>query len=315
MDLEEKLKILKDNLDETQKKSIYVEFVERNLEFINDYNEDKFVLFMMIGSFMEHYSWNIKNKNFYLFDKVSTKTSNILHMIKSYKNSKKDHDYSNPAMFGFPCSHKDRHVNRLLDEGYTVILILQRDGEGKKKIRDIVEKYTPGTNIENCYEDNYIISFVIGEYKNELKYCGLSLINVNSNKNYYSEFIDTNENPNNVINTLTKIIIQFKPIEYLIYNLCKNIENNILLNNLDIKNNYIIKNKIIYDYKKQDYQVQFLNEIYHDYNKNINMYPEARLSLILLLNYINHQNPLILKNIKFPEIIKFDNRLNLDFNI
>lgn len=315
MNLEEKLEILKEKLDEKNKKSIYIEFVERNIEFIKDYNEEKFVLFLQVGSFFEHYSWNIRTDNFKLLDKVATETSNILHMIKSFKNSRKEHTYNNPAMFGFPCSNKERHINRLLNEGYTIILILQRDGKGKKKIRDIIEKYTPGTNIDNVYDDNYVMSIVIGEYKNDMKYCGISLINVNSNNNYFTEIIDDINNPNNVINTLTKIIIQYKPIEYLIYNLVPNnkLNNELLLNSLCIKNNYIIKDKINHDYKKQDYQLQFLNEIYSNYNMIIHSYPDARTSLILLLNYINNQNPIILKNIKFPELIKFDNRLNLDF--
>ena len=108
--MQQNLEILKNEL--INKKSIYIPFVEEYIKYKNEYNTDKFIFFMQIGSFYENYSWEIKKKNFYLFNKESKKTANILNMIRSYKNSKKEHSYNNPRMYGFPVFSKERHIER-----------------------------------------------------------------------------------------------------------------------------------------------------------------------------------------------------------
>lgn len=316
--MDENFEILKDGL--INKKTIYIEYCEKYIKYKKEYNTDKFIFFMQIGGFYENYSWEIKNKNFYLFNVESKKTANILNMIRSYKNRKKGCTYDYPRMYGFPISAKDKHIDRLLDEGYTIVLISQRDNpNSKKKIRDIVEKYTPGTNTNNKKEDNYIMSIYLNEENNK-KYCGLSLVNINTNEIYIYECYNTDYNKNNVINSIVKIILQFDPVEYLIYNMT-DIKNKLLINLLNIYDKtYLFRNYILSDYKNINYQKQFFEKIYgNNYlspldNFNLNNLPYARLSYLLLLQYINNQNSLLLKVLKYPTYISFDNNLNLDYN-
>ena len=318
--MQDKLDKLKNEI--TNKTSLYIEYAEKYIKYKQEYNTDKFIFYMQVGSFYENYSWEVKDENFFLFDKASKKTANILNMIRSYKSGAKKHSYDNPRMYGFPTVAAERHIERLLEEGYTIVIIGQRDApDGKKKIRDIVNRYTPGTDTNNRHEDNYIMNIIIDEYKNNKKNCGVSLININANDNYYFECCDTDYDKNNVINNIVKIILQFRPVEYVIYN-HTSITDNLLVNLLNINNEtYMIKKHILADYKNIEWQSTFLDRIYgrdsllNSIDKmNLGNLPDARLSYTLLLKYVQEQNKVLIKNIKYPRFINFENSLNLDYN-
>ena len=320
--MEDKLEILNRKIDYD---SIYKDYARDYIKHYNEYKTSKFVFFLQVGSFYENYSWEMKSENFYLFDKQSRKTASILNMIRSYKSSKKPHTYNNPRMYGFPDKSKERHLERLLEEGYTIVLVSQRndpnDPTGKKKLRDIVERYSSGTNTNNKNDDNYLMNIVLGEYKNKKKYCGVSLVNINANDNYFYECSDSNYDPNCVINNIVKIILTYQPVEYLIYNLTT-MDKTLLVNLLNIANDkYMMKKHILPNYKKIDYQSQFFDEVYGRDSLltsiekiNLGNSPDARLSFLLLLKYINEQNTVLLKNLQYPMYINFEEHLNLDYN-
>ena len=319
MELENKnYNIFKENIENT---SIYYEFAEKFLKYKREYNTNKFIFFLQVGSFYECYAWNIRNK-LELFNEEYSNSADTLNMIKSYKNSKKEHSINNPRMFGFPISVKERHLTKLLNEDYTVVLASQRHcNETNKKVRDIIERFTSGTNPNNINQNNYIMSIYLDEIKSTQLACGVSLININANDNYVYECNDTNYEPNNVMNNLIKIILIYEPVEYIIYNLT-NIEDTYLINLLNISNKkFVIKKHILSEYKKLDYQISFFDKIYgensllNSINKmNLGNLPDSRLSLLLLIKYINIQNQILLKNLKFPIFISFDDYLNVDYN-
>ena len=78
-----------------------------------------------------------------------------------------------------------------------------------------------------------------------------------------------------------------------------------------------MRNYILPEYKNINYHQQYIEKLHGNNSlKKYNLYnlPEARLSYILLLEYIKKQNPLLLKNIKEPDFINFEDKLNLDYN-
>lgn len=316
---EQNFEILKQNVKPL---SIYLEFAEKFIKYKKEYKTNKFIFFMQIGSFFECYAWNIKSK-LILFNEEFDCAANILNMIKSYKNNKtKGHDIDNPRMFGFPIGNKERHINKLLDEDYTIVLAIQRHcKKNNKKYRDVIKRYTSGTNQNNNNDNNYIMNIYLNKMSNQKIYCGLSLININANDNYVFECSNSIYDPNCVINNLVRIILMYDPIEYLIYNMT-DITDEYLLNVLNIANKkYVIKKHILYEYKKIDYQIEFYNNIYgkeslvNSIQKiNLGNLPDARLSLLLLIKYINIQNKILLKNLAYPIYINFKNFLKLDYN-
>ena len=169
--MEQQLEKLKNKSQ--NKSSIYIKYAEEHVKYHLEYNTEKFVLLYQVGSFYEHYSWEVKGENLYLLDKISKRVSNILNMKRAYKNSKVPHSVNNPRMLGFQCSYKEKHLARLLEEEYIVVFISQRDDPsdptGKAKLRDIVERYTPGTDPNNIKEDNYLMSIVLDKYKTNRK--------------------------------------------------------------------------------------------------------------------------------------------------
>jgi len=316
-------------IPEIKKNSIYEHFCKTLIQQYKNIKIENFAFFMQVGSFYESYAWKLKidnndiDFNYKLFDKLSS----ILHMVKSRKNSSKPHSIENPYMFGFPEKSKERHIDRLLNENMIIVLVHQRDSEkdSRKKIRDTIEILNPSTNINNITNDNFTMSISLNLYKNNYYTCGISLFNLNSNENYVYECIDSKVHKNNVKNKIYKINITYKPNEIIFYNFTK-IDNNIIIKNLDLE---LIENNILFfddidnkDLLKLEYQREYFKEIYNDdillnnnlKHYNLNFYEDARLSFILLLDYIGKINKLFLNNISKPKFIEIDDSLNIDYN-
>ena len=325
-DITESYKILKPKI---KKNGIYEHFCKTLMEQYKNIKINNFAFFMQVGSFYESYAWKLKiddidiDFNYKLFDRLSS----ILHMIKSKKNSSIPHSINNPYMFGFPEKSKDRHIDRLLNENIIIVLVHQRDSEddSKMKIRDTIEIFNPCTNINNTTNDNFTMSIALNLYKNNYYSCGISLFNLNSNENYVYECIDSKNYKNNVKNKIYKINITYNPTEIIFYNFTK-IDNHIIIKKLDLE--LFDKNIIFFDeitnkdLLKIEYQREYFKEIYDDdillnnnlKHYNLNFYEEARLSFILLLDYIGKINKLFLNNISKPNFIEIDDSLNIDYN-
>ena len=314
---------------EIKKNGIYGHFCKTLIEQYKNIKINNFAFFMQVGSFYESYAWKLKindidiDFNYKLFDRLSS----ILHMVKSRKNSSNPHSINNPYMFGFPDKSKDRHIDRLLNENIIIVLVHQRDSDDdpKIKIRDTIEIFNPCTNINNTSNDNFTMSIALNLYKNDYYSCGISLFNLNSNENYVYECIDSKNYKNNVKNKIYKINITYNPTEIIFYNFTK-IDNHIIIKKLDLelfdKNIIFFDDIINKDLLKLEYQREYFKEIYDDdillnnnlKHYNLNFYEEARLSFILLLDYIGKINKLFLNNISKPKFIEIDDSLNIDYN-
>jgi len=311
-----------------KKNSIYEIFCNTLIEQYKNIKIENFAFFMQVGSFYESYAWKLKidnheiDFNYKLYDRLSS----ILHMVKARKSSFVPHSISNPYMFGFPEKSKERHIDRLLNENMIVVLVHQRDAEdgSKTKIRDTIEILHPSTNINNNSNDNFTMCIALNLYKNYYT-CGISLFNLNSNENYVYECIDSKKSKNNVKNKIYKINITYKPNEIIFYNFTK-LDNDIISKNLDLdsfeKNIMFFDDINNKDLLKIEYQREYFKEIYNDdillnnnlKHYNLNFYEEARLSFILLLDYISKINKLFLNNISKPQFIEIEDSLNIDYN-
>lgn len=326
-------KILKKNYDflikNLKKKSIYNEYCKLYFKYKKELKVKKLAFFMQVGKFYESYAWNFDNEddtiqlNYEEFKNLSY----LLNMLTAKKNNSVKHNLNNPYMFGFPEQVKERHIDRLLDEDYHIVLIHQRDDEKdpKIKIRDQVEIINPSTNINNNNFDNFTMCITINTYRKQYYYCGISLYNLNSNENYIYECNDTKNYTNNVKNKINKIYLLYQPTKIICYNFSNNEETKVI-KDLD----FAIYNDILVIYdklendnlKKITYQRELLKEIYNEdillstniKNYSLNYLTEARLSFIILLNYIGKSNKLLLNNITLPKYVEMEDHLNLDYN-
>lgn len=329
-------KIIKKNYDYVIKKlkktSIYYEFCNMYYKYKNQLKVNKLAFFMQVGKFYESYAWSFEeNEELIEFNYEEFKNlSYTLNMLTARKNNSVKHSLDNPYMFGFPEQVKDRHIDRLLDDDYHIVLVHQRDDENdsKIKIRDQVEIINPSTNINNNNFDNFTMCITINTtYRNNYYYCGISLYNLNSNENYIFECNDTKNYTNNVKNKINKIYLIYKPTKIICYNF-SNKENQELTKELDLN----IYNDIIVIYNDNDlenknlkninYQRELLKEVYNEdillstniKNYSLNYLTEARLSYIILLDYIGKSNKLLLNNISLPKYVEMEDYLNLDYN-
>ena len=168
------------------------------------------------------------------------------------------------------------------------------------------------------------MSISLNLYKNNYYTCGISLFNLNSNENYVYECIDSKVHKNNVKNKIYKINLTYKPNEIIFYNFTK-LDNNIIIKNLDLES---INNILFFDnidnkeLLKIEYQREYFKEIFNNdillsnnlKHYNLNFYEDARLSFILLLDYISKINKLFLNYILKAKFIEIDDTLNIDYN-
>lgn len=326
-------KVIKKNHDymikNGKKKSIYNEYCKLYYKYKKELKVKKLAFFMQVGKFYESYAWNfeIDNENISLNHEEFKNLSYILNMLTAKKNNSVKHSITNPYMFGFPEQVKERHIDRLLDEDYHIVLINQRDDENdsKIKIRDVVEIINPSTNVNNNNFDNFTMCITLNTYKKQYYYCGISLYNLNSNENYIYECNDTKNYVNNVKNKINKIYLIYKPTKIICYNFTNNDNDNLTKDlDLNIYNDILVmynelENK---DLKKITYQREIFKEIYNEdilistniKNYSMNYLTEARLSFIILLDYIGNSNKLLLNNISLPKYVEMDEYLNLDYN-
>ena len=313
-----------------KKKSIYSEYCKYFIEYKKLLKVEKYAFFMQVGSFYEGYSWNVLEDNgetVKLYYDGYENITYVLNMLKAKKNNNIKHSYDNPYMFGFPTVSKDKHIDKLLSENYHIVVVSQRDDEKdpKIKIRDQVEIFNPSTNVNNLNFDNFTMCITLNNYNNNSFYsCGISLFNLNSNENYIYECIDDKNYKNNVKNKINKIVLTYNPNKIILYNFSfydfHKVTKDLDLNLYDNLINY--DDLINKDLKRVEYQREYLKEIYEDdilISTNIegnafHHYEEARLSYVLLLDYIGKSNKLLLKNLTLPKYIELKEYLNLDYN-
>lgn len=280
------------------------------------YNEskekyEKVIVLLQKGTFYEIYD----------VDGNAYKMSDLLNIQMTRESRTRE----NTAYCGFPMNTHERHVDRILNEGYTIVYIHEvgeYKDKDKNKIRKIIKIVRPSTNLDANNENNNSICMIyIEECKGNL-YTGISYIDLitgNSSvieygndgiwENIY-EFLDI-YNPSEVI-IRTKNLQSVKKdfiINYLDLE-TKNYEYSIRLNDI---------NKVFYQIS---YQNDVLNKIFQVKDQiispieylELNMYQLATISYVLLLQFIYDCYPNILTNINKPHINEIDSFLILDYN-
>src|SRR5271154_3292487 len=138
-----------------QEKSLIEIYLNYHDEYVKKYGEFTLVT-MEVGSFAECYS--IPNRG------PDLKTiSNILNIACTKKDkSDQECNIKNPFMLGVPCIAYPKYLRVLIENGYTVVEIVQRTRPPLDIIREVAGVYSIGTYLENISVDtNYIVSLYI----------------------------------------------------------------------------------------------------------------------------------------------------------
>ena len=216
-------------------------------------------------------------------------------------------------MVGFPIFSKDKNVDKLLSENYTVMIINQYEYMGKQKKRLVTEVLNNSTNINSSKINSYIIGVFFEKYKDNYA-VGLTSIDIMTNKLYVYEI--GNKDLKIILDETYHFVNSFDYSEIIIFN--NILSENEIINRLSIYNintRFEISNK---EYENINIQKKYLQNKFNNNTEldilqylGITMNKLIINSLINTLNYIEKFNISLIKNCNIPEIWNNHKFLNI----
>lgn len=319
---------------------LYNQYFKWQINFQEKYGE-KTVVLCEVGAFFEIYG--IDND----FEKigVADEVAKLLNIQCTLKNKKLVHNNrKNPKMAGFQPPYLQRHLEILLAQNWTVVIVEQITPPPNPK-RDITRIYSPGTYLDfkSKPDNNYIASlyFDYGKsYKSQMDIIlvGISALDVSTGENvihcFNSQELDLNME-NNIGNKKSNLLtVEEEIFRFMeIYNPKEVIVNSKEFNQEMVENllySLDLSDRIIYyDTLKNEsnnifnvsYQNQFLEKIFPNtgYLEPIEFidlaeYPQGVMSYLLLLKFIYEHSPKIVEKINVPTKWALNNNLILKNN-
>lgn len=295
------------------------DYIKLHQEQQKKYGDNTLIL-MQVGSFHE----------MYCTDKEGPPLHNIaeeLDVICTKKNKKNPISVSNPYMLGFPTHALSKFVDILVKKQYTLVIVDQVS-EPPKPIRKITKTFTPSTYVESKNEfsqnyGNYLVSIIIEKginlNKNESIMVGLSAIDLTRGKIFYHEGISKNYDSTYSLDDACRFLQRFPPSEVIWTSKEKDKINKMKLSeiieylNLPKTTNEIKYTKVKplskISFQKKKFQELFDLEI--DELDNLDIWSNARLSLMLSFYYIERINSTLLRQLEKPKIFSDETNLHL----
>lgn len=285
------------------------------------YGRGRTIILMQVGSFHEAYCTDSDG-----LDLVNLSQELDIHCTK--KNGNIPLSTSNPRMMGFPIYVTNNFVDKLVDLNYTVVLIDQTTEPPNPK-REVMGIYSPATHIEKkSNKTNYLLSIVLDKIKeaktNSYQLCiGLSAYDLSTGE---GSIYETYSKSNDVLLGLDdalRFMENYPPREIILENnltdedLIANMKVEEILSYLGLEshNTYSVK---INQHKKIAWQTKLFESIYKlETNVDIiellglDRLNWARLSLVLLLDYVISHQPRLLEQLRVPTIFSSNKYLYL----
>jgi len=279
-------------------------FAEYN-EFSLEYGKDKSLVFYQVGSFYEAYQSDTQGYNLDIL-------SDLMNCAISKRDKTQPLSSDNVKMLGFPLQSLNKYLNILVESGYQVKVIEQNAiGKIHGKINPIsngkIERttkgiYSRGTMIDLDNKDNnYILSLWLDKDDNNLDIIGVTICDIGTGLLEIKDTLCNKDDQYQALDEISIYINTYQPSEIILSNTENTKWTSDKLKYLEIDKNYYIfdsKDKLFH---KLSYQKHVLSKIFNQKNPieylDIEQYHYGRISLMLLLNYIEMHNPELLKNL------------------
>ena len=311
-------------------KNIITYYLSLHKEYTEKYGNKSLVL-LQNGKFYETYSITedetLNGKIIGPDCKHLEEITNVSMFRKGLEKATKV-NINNPICWGFPIISEDKYIPDLINDGYTLIIYIQKEENGK--IERIFHKIiSPGTYINDNDTktlSNYINCIYIEELQKQnnnypLYGIGLSSIDVGTGEVYIHESLSKLNDNEYCIDDTIRFNNGINPKEILIIKEDVKISNEELKKLLNLTNNEIIQIKDYNnDYNKLSFQRNLLSKIYNSLYKsmfdiletlNISDKIYIRKSLIHLLMYISDHYTNFITNLNEPIYYFKDDRLFL----
>jgi len=297
------------------------DYFEIHNYYENIYGKSRTIILMQVGSFHEAYCTDDLGLNL-----VNLAEQLDVHCTK--KNSNNPMSKTNPRMMGFPIHVTGNFIDKLIDLNYTVVLIDQVS-EPPFPIRKVTGIYSPATHIEKKSSNSlYLVSIVLDKIKstqnNSGQLCiGLSAYDLATGVGYVFE---TYSKPNDVLLGLDdahRFLENFPPREIVLENNLADDETIANMNsksilaylNIEPSNTYKIN---ICQHVKIKWQRTLFERVYKS-STNIDIIETlslqclnwARLSLVLLLDYVINHQPNLIEHLRIPHLFSSNKYLYL----
>jgi len=290
------------------------EYFDRTKHYQEKYGNQTIVL-MQAGAFLEVYGYKRDNDITYQGSLIQefSKTCDM-----SISEKKIGYEGGKLFMAGFRDYQEDKYVKKLVDNNFTVVVILQEDNMqksgAKKKVRYLKGIYSPGTyiNYETQPElqwSNNIMCVWIEKTISQRKQCryvfGISVLNIITGQTYMTEYEIED--------------IKLQPVHFDDMERCLSIYNPreiiIVTDDLQIKDyltnlrsyyshSYDTSDTISKNATQQVYQKQVLTSLFG--NDILSCYKEFEYHAVctqcfcVLMHFIEEHNPELKKNIQLP---------------
>ena len=281
----------------------------------NKYGENAIVL-MQVGGFHEMYATDKDGPN---LEKIGEE----LDVLITKKNKNKTLSKSNPYMMGFPNHSLGKYIDLLIGEGYLLVIVSQVTAPPRPK-RKITQIITPSTyQKENSSSGNYLVSVIIDSSKcikgEETVEIGISAVELSLGIVYYHQGFAKEGDSNYSLDDAVRFIQSFNPSEVIFAN----------ISNKDVIGKYNISQICEYlrfpkhvlnltskckPLKKITYQKRKFKDIFNhkiELIENMAIYSQARISIFLMIYYIERINETLLKKLQIPKIYYQDSKLYL----
>jgi DNA mismatch repair protein MutS len=294
---------------------------------------------MQNGAFFEVYG--LKNKNNHIYGCKLDDFSRIcdLNIVeKKVPGGDMTINEDQVVNAGFKTHLIEKYINKLQDNGYTII-VYEEEGEDhvkKTKIRNKTGIYSPGTSFDQETEQitNNICCLWIENNKSTLKhnlknqiYIGVGLIDIYTGNTYINEYSEEYIKNPCTFDDLERFISIYNPSETIIVSNLPTNDINDIINfiNLKSKSLHIVSLKDILpnvniiranNCEKQIYQTELLSKFYKIYDINSfmsifydNVY--ATQAFCFLLDFVYQHNPYLIQNISEPVLENTSKKLIL----
>jgi|694.fasta_scaffold77286_2 DNA mismatch repair protein MutS len=314
--------------------SIIDEYIEIDKKYKQLYGYETVIL-MEVGDFFELYG--VQND----FEQAGANLqdiSDILNIRVTAKNkSIGTVDRKNPLMSGFPSYIVEKHIQTLVENQYTVVLVEQYENKNCKYYKQFDRKVskiiTPSTyfnyQTESLNYSNYLMICYWETIKQNNKDClslGCSLVDISTGNTYFYECIDKEPSSTLTLEEVYRIYQMYNPTEVIHTSFStfdKSYQKKIIEYLHSNSNTKIIEKwNIDTMYKKIRYQEECIKKSYSKYISFISpidtlkmeMKPMAIISLCYMLQYVYEHDEKLLNNLLLPEEIQRHKHMSIEYN-
>jgi len=300
-------------------KTIIEEYFDLQKEYESKFGEKTIVLYEN-GHFYEFYQ--VENEDTKLGR--ATEVCEILNIILTRKDKSIDVSLKNPQMAGFPSLAKERHVPVLLQNNYTVVLVEQitTPPNPERAVTSIISKDTYIEDINT--NTNYIMCIITRDEVikgSKVSIAGWCAVDLSTGKFLCDEiqpkvYVDNFS----IFEEINKVAISIKPNTIIAYSLDSNIE---LLNLLEdaVKHKFNMLSiipeksvKIAHQNNTFEKTFSITGQISAIELLDLEYKELTRVSIMVLLDYINEHNPKLSEKLSKPISLNGGNYLQLENN-